>query len=124
MTARREVELPTPLVLEFRRIADERGLPSRAAALYNALADGVRLAGSEEGRALLPRDPGRRGGDKLREAWTQKPAEYQAWVRQLKAADSSPRAVLEAWMTEYVRCNGDLPAMRWPFRRADLAVAV
>jgi hypothetical protein len=124
VTARREVELPAALVLEYRRISDAKNLPSRSGALYNALADGVRLAATAEGRTLLPRDPGRRGGEVLREKWTQDPAEYRAWVKQLKDAGSSPRAVLEAWMAEYVRVMGNLPAMHWPFPAAGLAIAV
>lgn len=121
---RREVKLDAGLIEEFRRIADERDLPSRAGALYNALADAVRLAGTESGRALLPQETGTRDrGEKLREQWTQPAEEYHQWAARLKAAGSSPRAVLKAWVEEYVRCSGDLPAMRWPFRGAELAAA-
>lgn len=123
MTARREVELDAARVEAARRIAKERGLPSLSAALYSALADGVRLARSEEGRQLLPRSPGRTPGKKLKLPWTQPVEEYQEWSETLRAAGSSPRAVIGAWVDEYVRVNGDLPAMRWPFRGALLAAS-
>lgn len=123
MAARREVALDADRILTFRRTAEERGLPSRASALYSALADAVRVA--ETSPELLPRDPGRgAGGARLKESWTQRPEEYRAWVLKLEAAGSSPRAVLDAWMEEYNRVGGDLPAMRWPFRRAELEVAI
>lgn len=115
-SARRRVGLPAELGEPFRAICKRHGHVG-STLVYSAIIQAARLA--KEGRTdMLPARSSAPTtlGAQVALDYQQNSCEAAQVAALLKAAGSSVRAVVAAWVAAYVAADGDLLELSWPRR--------